>query len=261
MARSWKHFGKKMYSLTEWLMFLCACGALGYVLVQTAPQLRSLLSPPVAKIILDGEMAYIDPEEVYSTFAGLEKLDFFRLDLRQIKERVETLPWVHAATIEKVWPQTLRIKVTEHVPVSRWGEGKLLARSGVVYDSGSFDSEELPLLLAINGRKGFILSVYERLSSHLSQYGMRVQGLEEDEHGSLNLLLANGVLVSFGHHTPEKNIQRFLSVCAIAPKALFAHTARMDFRHSHGFAVSWKDGLDAAMKEVFRSGIQTLHGT
>ncbi len=261
MAHSWRHFGKRMFRLTEWLTFVSACGALGYVLVQTAPQLRSLLSPPVAKILLGGEMVYADPKEVYSRFDGLEKLDFFRLDLRQIKERVESVPWVHAVVIEKIWPQTLRIKITEHAPVSRWGEGKLLARNGIIYDSGSFGSEVLPVFLAMDGRQEFMLSVYERLSARLSQCGMRVQGLEEDGYGSLSLLLANGVLVSFGHYAPEKKMQRFLSVCAFAPKALFAHSARMDFRHSHGFAVSWKEGLDAAMKEVFRSGIQTMHGT
>ncbi len=260
MAHSWRHFRKRMYSLTELLMFFCAFGALVFVFAQIAPQLRSLLSPPVVKVLLSGKLVHVDPEEVYSTFIGLEKLDFFHMDLRHMKERVETLPWVHAASIEKIWPQTLRIKIIERTVVSRWGEGKLLARSGIVYESESFDSSVLPVLRATRGREEFLLSVYEKFSGRLSQCGMQVRGLEEDGYGSLNLLLVNGALVLFGHYAPEERMRRFLNVCAVAPKALFVHAARMDFRHSYGFAVTWKEGLDGVMKEIFRSGIQAVYG-
>lgn len=60
-------------------------------------------------------------------------------------ERVEALPWVDHATVQRSWPGTIRIRVVERVPVAIVGTGS----DAVIVDAdgralGAADAEDLP---------------------------------------------------------------------------------------------------------------------
>ncbi len=55
------------------------------------------------------------------------------VDLEAVRERVEAMPWVDQARVQRRWPHGLRIEVTEQVAAARWGESGLLNTRGELF--------------------------------------------------------------------------------------------------------------------------------
>lgn len=74
----------------------------------------------------------------------------FGIDLERAKERLEALPWIATAAIERKLPDTIRVQVIERTAVGRWrqrGRILLVDRNGVLFAAGKAETfDHLPLL-------------------------------------------------------------------------------------------------------------------
>lgn len=90
-------------------------------------------------------------------YARLETgVNLFALDLDQVRRELESVPVVSQVTVQRVLPDTLRIRVSERIPVARLGEeqaGHPLAvdREGVVLGPSSL-SDRLPVITGYRAR-------------------------------------------------------------------------------------------------------------
>ncbi len=64
----------------------------------------------------------VDPAEVRQ-LAAFDGDSMFRLDMGSAEERVAYLPLVQSVQIERRWPQTVRIRITERAPWGYWQVG------------------------------------------------------------------------------------------------------------------------------------------
>lgn len=73
------------------------------------------------------------------------------VDPARIKDRLERLPWVHAAIVERRLPDTLYIRVVERKPLALWqhnGKIELIDRSGAVIPVPRLDRfAKLPMVV------------------------------------------------------------------------------------------------------------------
>lgn len=67
--------------------------------------------------------AAVSPQQV-EQLAGLDSKSLFRLDFSAARERIQYLPMVKSVQIERHWPQTIRIQVTERAPWGFWQAGQ-----------------------------------------------------------------------------------------------------------------------------------------
>jgi cell division protein FtsQ len=72
------------------------------------------------------------------------------LDLNAARRRIEALPWVAAASIERRLPDTIHIRIAERRPIARWHDGRrfhLVDRDGVAIAlDGAKRFRSLPLV-------------------------------------------------------------------------------------------------------------------
>jgi len=59
-----------------------------------------------------------DQEQIMEAAAVPLKTPVFQLDLKEIAERVETLPWVRSCEVRRVLPDKLSVRVIERQPVA-----------------------------------------------------------------------------------------------------------------------------------------------
>jgi cell division septal protein FtsQ len=140
-------------------------------------------------------------------------------DLRSLRADIRRLAWVKDASIQKVFPSTLRISVVERTPFA------LLERDGlrladeegnVLEKVYSLEEYDLPL---ISDEKGFAEGFYEKweaarlcLKSLPQAERERLSGVRCNDYGSLELLFKNDpVRVIVGRGTPAEDLAGFRS--------------------------------------------------
>jgi cell division protein FtsQ len=141
----------------------------------------------------------------------LEKLDLtgwtslIGFEVDGARERVAALPWVEVASVRKVYPETLEIRITEREPFAIWqhdGQLSIIGRQGnviVPYTGGRHAG--LPLVVGSGAGEraaGFIdgMAKFPELASRVKGYVL-VGGRRWD------LRLGNGMTVKL----PEANVQ------------------------------------------------------
>lgn len=93
-----------------------------------------------------------------------QNMPIFDVDLDEIKQKVETLPWIETVVVERHLPNTLFIRITEKTPVAMWQNkkqywpidknGKIIKDnetklSGVLLVVGSDAAENAPALIEL----------------------------------------------------------------------------------------------------------------
>jgi cell division protein FtsQ len=64
----------------------------------------------------------VDPQQVRD-LAGFDGDSMFRLDFQSAQDRIEYLPMVQSVHIDRSWPETVVIEVTERAPFAAWQVG------------------------------------------------------------------------------------------------------------------------------------------
>ena len=133
----------------RWLRWAWAVLAVVVVLVGAFAATRSSLLA-VATIEVHGEDGRVLEAEVLAASGLVYGSPMVDVNAEEIDDRVTALPWVEEASVERAWPQTVRIDFTERVPmvvaVNPIGERFLLDRTGTVLAATQPGQETLPVI-------------------------------------------------------------------------------------------------------------------
>ena len=94
----------------------------------------------------------VSREEIIG-LARLGDQSMLRLDLASAERRVESIPIVQDARLERRWPQTIRIQITERSPWALWeiGDARYVIDTEGVVLPGSAPVENAPVIRDITG--------------------------------------------------------------------------------------------------------------
>ena len=213
--------------------FLLA-GRLGYLYLADAEHY------PITTIKVAASYQHVTHKELETVLAKYLKASFFSLPVNQLQNELNSITWVDSAYVERVWPDTLKIKLIEKKPVGIW-KNALMTEQGTLFNAGAIPTDlNVPTLKGPEGQQLEVLQVYEKLSKILSAYGINASGLHLRDNQSWVLILGNGVKIYLGKKELEARLLRF---CKAYP-AVFAEKsdqlASVDLRYPRGMAVQWK---------------------
>jgi cell division protein FtsQ len=147
-------------------------------------------------------------EEVLAAAELAPGRSILRLDLAQVEERVERLPLVRDASVQRVDRLRVRIEVVERVPMivaTGRGATRQVDRDGVIIAEGEFDG--LPVVALRDAPPevgGEVADVPALANAHRAWRGLtgplrtQVERLEAPGPDQLTLELVSGVEVRFG---------------------------------------------------------------
>lgn len=222
----------------------CAAGAM--ILAALLPEF-SRLGPVHTPVTLEvrGAFRFMAPEAVRLELAGQLDRDFYELDLVGLRQRVEQLPWVASARVERVWPGTVRVDVEEHRPYARWGADALLSDAGAVFAPGGPLPADLPLLDGPPGRALAVRDAYEVLRARLAHTPFVPVRLSLSNRGEWAAWTAEGIELRLGRSPDgEAPLPAAATLAGPALRALegrLQEVAYVDLHYIHGFAVGWRD--------------------
>lgn len=196
---------------------------------------------PVDAVHIDGRLAHADRERMKAVIARHARAGFLALDLGALRHDLLALDWVRAASLRRVWPDTLRVDVREHEPAATWNGDALVSARGAVFDPGAAVIEGLPALSGPEGHGAGMLERLHAFSRRLAPLGLTVAAVHQDARRSWRLRLDNGVELRLGRERIDARLARFAAVWpgVLAPEA--GRIAAVDLRYPNGFAVAWRE--------------------
>ncbi len=204
---------------------------------------------PIRVVTVDGEMQGLSRESLQHTIAEHIDGGILTQDLARLKQRVEDLPWIHRASVRRIWPDRLVFAVAEHEAIAQWGDNGLVTVDGIVFRPRD---GRLPAgLVRLDGAEDMAPEVVERYQGWhplLAELGLIVDSVARDARGDWTLTLLGGTELYLGTENIETRFKRLLA--AYPQVEAIGVPIRIDLRYSNGFAVRWIPRAKAASDRV-----------
>jgi cell division protein FtsQ len=197
-------------------------------------------------IQLEGDLQRNSVATVRANVASRLSGNFVSIDLDQARAAFESVPWVRQATLRRVWPDRLSVRLDEHRPVALWqgedGSERLVNEQGEVFEAnvGDVEDEGLPEFSGPDGSSAQMLSLYRRLVPLFAAYGMAPESVRLSGRGSWRVELDTGASVVLGRGTEDELLarsDRFLRTVGQVTGRFQRDLEYADLRHADAYAV------------------------
>lgn len=224
------------------LLFVCAGGGVAWVYTGMIAQERW----PIRWLQIDGPFERVGAEQVRASLTPLVAGSYFKVATDDMRDKAEEMPWVSAASVQKSWPDTVRVTIHEYMPVAHWVEGQLLATSGERFNvPAADDMQGLPWLAGPDNQLQLVFKNWKEFDDKLESIGQQVERLTLDPRGSWSARLSGGTEVRFGKGDVFKTLDMLVSTWSDLMRDRPLPPVSIDLRYTNGFAVLWPNGMDA----------------
>lgn len=225
----WARFVRGVKRIVTVVSLICIAALVG-LLTQRATDM------PVQHIAIAGDMRHIEPASLEAIIKPHVADGFLLADLRSIRQQLEGLSWVHAASVRREWPDTIRVTITEQQPIARWGDAAYINQQGLIFEGDMMPRyAELPMLWSEHRKPSFLIEHFKLFQTLLLPYGLAISGLTQDKLGQVQAELTDGTQVQFGDRDFAQRVRRFAALLdsEVDRKSI----ARIDFRYERGAAI------------------------
>ena len=228
------------------------------VLVVGAAALFRLAQQPkfqLKRLEVRGDLRHVTATSVRTALAGRLRGNYFTMRLDDTRRLLETVPWVAAASVRRVWPDRLLVTLTEHRALGVWEGGRLLSDRGELFVANPDEAEvhgQLPEFSGpVSAAKDAVRRYYE-LSAQFSPLALHIAGIDISDRKAWSLRLApdrpedskqaNNLHVELGRDRAELPLaERVAQVIAAYPlivAQMGGVPMRIDARYPNGLAAS-----------------------
>lgn len=221
-----------------WPLLLLAMVILGW---QKSDLLLSYIDSPITRVRIEGDLAYVGREAVQNSVTPYAQTQFFSADVAALRQGLEQAPWIASAEVRKIWPDLLVIRLTEQLPVARWGDNALLSSQGRAFtpdDVGRYT--HLPRLWGPQHSQQKVMQHYQIFSQLLRPLNFTVASLEMREQGSWYLVTGQGFELLLGRDRVIDRVRRFIKIYELTLRDQITNVARVDLRYPNGLAIGWR---------------------
>lgn len=202
----------------------------------------------IKSITVTGHVTHTNALTLRANVASKLNGTFLTLDLEQVRQVFESVPWVRHAVVRRVFPDRIKVVLEEHQVVALWGaegEYRLLNSFGEVFEAntGEVEQDDLPRLIGPDGQGTTVLAAYRAVQPLFEHLNLAVEQFEQTGSGGWRALLDTGAVVELGRGSVDEVVaraQRFLGTLTQVtskygrkPDAL----ASADLRHTDGYAL------------------------
>jgi cell division protein FtsQ len=199
---------------------------------------------PIKRVKITGEFQNVTKEEIQTMLEPLVNLGFFDVDVQSIHEKLVQMTWVKSVSVNRIWSDTIAIKMTEKHPLVRWGDDSLLSNHGeIIKPKDMTPFEKLPILYGVKGQELKSLEIMKGVNTALSDQKMSMAEFSINNRWAWKIKLTTGLEILLGRDNQLKKLQRFMKTVDVLQSEQINAMAVVDLRYPNGYAVSWKPNL------------------
>jgi cell division protein FtsQ len=199
----------------------------------------------IRRIEVVGDVRHISRAAVRAAISGRLSGNYFTIRLDQVRHAFETLPWVAQVSVRRIWPDRLRVTLTEHHALGEWSDGRLVSDKGVLFVANPAEAEADGALVSFAGPPSYAADAvdrFHRFSALLAPLKLRIAALQISDRASWSLTTAPVMQIELGRDDPVGRLdQRLAGIVAAYPVVtarLDGPATRIDARYSNGFAAA-----------------------
>lgn len=248
---SWSSFAsgglssvKKMpWHLLAWFVFVVVPLAVAIGVYNWIQNPKNLM---ITSIDVSGDLRVLDKTQLEPVIEPFINTNLYLLDVEGLEKAIENITWVNSASMTKIWPTKLVVKIFEQKPVAYWGDEKMLADNGEIIE-GVLENrnDALPVLFSPRVKGKNLATNYLKVRHWMKGIPFKVVEFKEDTRGSWKVKLENGLTLKIGRNQQQKRIKRFMVGYEQRLADVIDKVKAVDLRYTNGFAVQWKKGLSA----------------
>lgn len=216
-----------------------------------ATALQRLPVFPLKQVVVATPLERVSRAQIEHTARRALSGNFFTVDLETAQAAFERMPWVRSASLRRIWPDSVELRLEEQRAVARWtlrdGESRLVNTRGEVFVAATL--EPLPAFAGPEGSAARVLARYQEFTDGLAAIGRKPVAIQLSAREAWYLKLDDGVLLELGRDQPRHPVAERLSrFTANYPAASRLAKGRMetigvvDMRYPNGFALKASKG-------------------
>lgn len=205
----------------------------------------------IKRVLVDpmrGSIAHVTPNQIQGALVETVSGTALSTDIKAIHQAVMSIPWVRHASVRRVWPNRLLIRIEEHQAVAVWDGNRLLNHAGEVFVAPLLEHRDPCGLIALTGPVGSEKLVLKRaleLQQWLAPLGLPLQSITLSEQYAWTVTLGGGLVMELGRDTLPtpvgERVQMFVKsqpslVRQMGSESAVAQIARADLRYPTGYA-------------------------
>lgn len=228
-------------------------GVLSWIIRRPYFAIQQIQLAPVAGSTLQ----YVSPSSLQTALAGQVQGNFFLLDLDEVRQRIENVPWVRHAAIRRVWPSTLLVRIEEQQPLALWNENQMINTWGEAFTANPGelpDGLHLPQLNGPASSERLVVQRYAEIARWFAPLGLSVREATLTPRYAWEVSLSDGVHLALGRDPAADatdphgrsgalpfaaRIERFVQAWPALSQRLGSRMiASADLRYPNGFAIT-----------------------
>jgi cell division protein FtsQ len=178
---------------------------------------------------------YVSETEIREQLQDIFPNGYISLDVHEIHRRLLRLPMVASVEVEKVWPDTLAIRLTEEQPVAIWNETSLLSQAGDILPV-NFKKLSLPKLTGSEKDSRIVMQHHLLFNRWCKRHKLTLVGLTKSTSGWL-IEEKQGLKIWLDGANAVSGLRQLESMIDTLQ---LARIKSIDMRYEQGFAVAWK---------------------
>lgn len=201
---------------------------------------------PLKQLVVATPLDQVSRAQIEYTARSTLSGNFFTVNLEAAQAAFERMPWVRSASLRRLWPDGIELKLEEHRAAARWspqdGEPRLVSTRGEVFMAST--REALPVFTGPEGSAALVLARYEEFRASLGTIGRKPVAVQLSPREAWQLRLDDGVVLELGRdqtkHPLAARVDRFAAYYAAASsgaKGRLASIGTVDMRYPNGFAL------------------------
>ncbi len=202
---------------------------------------------PLRQVQFQGQLSYLDREELRQLIIDQLGRNFFQLDLVALRQRLLAHPWIAGASLRRDWPDGLEVKLSERQPYAYWGEQALIDALGQPFQPvPKPERQPWPKLAGPEGQGPLVIDHYRRFNALLAPLDLPIDSLTLDPRGAWIVGLSSGLTLYLGRNDVTRRLQRFVILYPTAVRPRLTELAAVDLRYNNGAALRWLELPDSA---------------
>ena len=196
---------------------------------------------PIETVKVIGEFRFIERQKLEKVLNIYLTDNFFQVDLSNVKEQAEALPWIEQAWVKKTWPDTVELTLQERKPLASWGDSQLISERKEIFDGERVNQlGTLPILYGADDYASLVVDRYLEMNALFSQVGLTIKTLELEERFSWRVAVSGGITFVISEERCLEKLKGFVGLYQKMPEVDKPYIKQVDLRYDNGLAIKWK---------------------